>query len=411
VDIEHMFGYRWSAVPRERSVIVCVLVPRFALRVAAGLDGALPSEPAALGPEPGGPPAVGECNAAAATFGVAAGMRVGEALARCPRLQLVTADPGAVADAAEALLGRLEELGAAVEPLAPGRALFCADGLVRLHGGVARLLAAASARLGPGGRTGAGPGRFIAQAAALRSRAGSSHQVEPGAAATFLAPMPVARLPLDPATADTLHALGIRTAGELAALPLPAVADRFGRPGIGAWRLARGEDEAYVAPRTPPEPLCEAIEFPEPVGDEFTLRGALAVLIERLAGDPRRSGRPPRAFAMSARLAAGGSWRRPVTLREPTADPRRLRDALTPRLVELPGAVERLSLEITALAASADRQLSLYRPPAELLRERAAEAAKQVRAGLGEGHLWRVVEVAPWSRVPEGRELLVPFDG
>ena len=47
----------------------------------------------------------------------------------------------------------------------------------------------------------------------------------------------------------------------------------------------------------------------------------------------------------------------------------------------------------------------------ELLRERAAEAARQVRAGLGEGHLWRVVEVAPWSRVPEGRDLLVPFDG
>ena len=47
-------------MPRERSVIVCVLVPRFALRVAAGMGGALPSEPAALGPEPGGPPAVGE---------------------------------------------------------------------------------------------------------------------------------------------------------------------------------------------------------------------------------------------------------------------------------------------------------------------------------------------------------------
>ena len=44
-------------------------------------------------------------------------------------------------------------------------------------------------------------------------------------------------------------------------------------------------------------------------------------------------------------------------------------------------------------------------------RERAAEAARQVRAGMGEGHLLRVVEVAPWSRIPEGRSLLVPFDG
>ena len=60
-----MFGYRWSAVPRERSVIVCVLVPRFALRVAIGDGGRLPPRPVALAPEPGGPPEIGEANAAA----------------------------------------------------------------------------------------------------------------------------------------------------------------------------------------------------------------------------------------------------------------------------------------------------------------------------------------------------------
>jgi hypothetical protein len=41
-------------MPRRRSLIVCALVPRFALRVAAGMDGSLPDEPVALGPEPGG---------------------------------------------------------------------------------------------------------------------------------------------------------------------------------------------------------------------------------------------------------------------------------------------------------------------------------------------------------------------
>jgi len=141
------------------------------------------------------------------------------------------------------------------------------------------------------------------------------------------------------------------------------------------------------------------------------LRGALAVLIDRLLAHPRRGGRPPRAFVLQARLAAEGSFRRPVTLREPTGDPRRLRDALLPHLAELPGAVDELGLEISALAAHGDRQMALLRPASELLRERASEAARQVTAGLGEGHLWRVVEVAPWSRLPEGRHLLVPFDG
>ena len=166
-----------------------------------------------------------------------------------------------------------------------------------------------------------------------------------------------------------------------------------------------------MIPRMPPEPLRELIEFPDPVGDELTLRGAIAVLIDRLLANPTRRGRPARSVTISARLAAGGSWRRPIALRDATAEPRRLRDAVSPRLTELPAAVIQLELELTALAQSGDQQLSLLHPPEELLRERAAEAAKQVRAGVGEGSLWRVVEVAPWSRVPEGRDLLIPFDG
>jgi nucleotidyltransferase/DNA polymerase involved in DNA repair len=398
-------------MPRSHRTLVCAFVPRFALRVAVGNDGRLPAEPVALAPEPGGRPEIGEANAAAAAFGVAAGMRVGEALARCPRLRLVTADPGAVADAAERLLVRLEGLGAAVEPLAPGRALFAADGLTRLHGGPLRLLHAVSGALPAGGRVGSGPGRFIAQAAAIRARPGRPLAVEADAATRFLAPLEIGRLPLDRDTAERLAALGITTAGTLAGLPLPAVADRFGRPGIVAWRLARGEDAAHVCPRTPPLRLREAIEFPEPVGDEFTRRGATVALLERLLARPERDGRAVRALTVSARLAAGGSWRRPIALRDATADSRRLRDAVCPRLLELPAAVDALAVELTSLAAGGDGQLALVRPASELLRERAAEAARQVRAGLGEGHLWRVVEVAPWSRVPEGRDLLVPFDG
>jgi protein ImuB len=396
---------------RRTHTLVCVLVPRFELRVAIGGDGRLPAVPVALGPDPGGPPAVGEANAAAAAFGIRPGMRVGEAIARCPQLRLVTPDPGAVADAAGSLLERLEAMGAAPEPLAPGRALFAADGLVRLHGGLRRLLAATATTLPEGGRAGAAPGRFIAQVAAGRARRGRPLAVDRDGAAPFLAQLPVERLPLPPEVADELRALGIRTAGDLAALPLPAVADRLGRDGIGAWRLARGEDEAWVCPRTPPEPLREAIDFPDPAGDELALAQALRVLCDRLLGNPRRRGRPPRTLTLSARLAGGGSWRRTVALREATAEPRRLRDALVPRLRELPAAIERLELEFTELAASAHRQEALIRAPEELRRGRAAEAARQVRAALGEGHLLRVVPVAPWARLPEERDLLVPYDG
>ena len=68
-------------------------------------------------------------------------------------------------------------------------------------------------------------------------------------------------------------------------------------------------------------------------------------------------------------------------------------------------------VELTELGHSGGDQQQLLRPQEEVRRERAAEAARQVRAGMGEGHLLRVVEVAPWSRIPEGRSLLVPFEG
>jgi protein ImuB len=396
-------------MPRAHQLIVCVLVPRFPLRVA--LRGPLPDRPVALGPEPGGQPLVGEVNAAAAAFGVQAGMRIGEAIARCPMLQLATADPGSVADAADALVRRLESLGAAVEPVEPGTALFAGDGLVRLHGGTRRLLETVSKALPGGGRVGAAAGRFTARVAAGRARPGRPVMISEAGTAEFLSRLTVDRLGLEPVAADEMVALGVRTAGELAVLPLPAVADRFGAGGISAWRLARGEDEAHICPRTPPEPLRESIGFPEPIGDEVTLRQAVAVLVERLLGSPRRGTRPVRSLALTARLGDGGSWRRPIVLRDATSEPRRLRDALMPKLVELPGAVERISLELTELGHSGGDQQQLLRPQEEVRRERAAEAARQVRAGMGEGHLLRVVEVAPWSRIPEGRSLLVPFVG
>jgi nucleotidyltransferase/DNA polymerase involved in DNA repair len=395
---------------RTHQLLVCVLVPRFALRVA--VRGPLPDEPVALAPEPGdAPPLIGEVNAAAATHGVRSGMRVGEAIALCPRIQMITADPGTVADAAEALLVRLEGLGAAVEPLAPGAALFAADGLLRMHGGARRLLSATAEVLPTGGRVGAGPGRFIARSAAQRARPGRPVLVGHESAAGFVQGLPVDRLEAPPQLTGELAALGIRTAGELAALPLPAVADRLGPDGIALWRMARGEDERHVCPRTPPEPLREAISFPEAVGNEITLRQAAVVLLERLLAAPRRRGRPVRTMVLSAQLAAGGSWRRQLTLREATAEPSRLRDALLPRLTDLPGAIDRISLELAELGDAGGHQQALIRPAQELRRERAAEAARQLRAGMGEGHLLRVVEVAPWSRIPEGRNLLVPFEG
>src|SRR3954454_9013179 len=113
-------------------MIVCALIPRLMLTSALGNRRELFGRPLALAPEPGGPQVIGEASGAAEAFGVRAGMRLGEALARCPELGLVPPDPERPEAAWEEALRRLEGIGAAFEPGRPGEAFFEATGLLGL---------------------------------------------------------------------------------------------------------------------------------------------------------------------------------------------------------------------------------------------------------------------------------------
>ena len=112
IHVRHMFV--------SASLVVCVFLPRFELIVAAGDRTELLRTPAALAPEPGAAQQVGQVSLGAEAFGIRSGMRLGEALARCPRLMLVPSDPAGVTDRWERLLSGLESIGAAVESDHPG---------------------------------------------------------------------------------------------------------------------------------------------------------------------------------------------------------------------------------------------------------------------------------------------------
>src|SRR5690242_15421949 len=72
--------------------VTCALIPRFRL-IAAVSDRGVLARPAALAPEPGAAQLIGEVTEPAERFGLRAGMRMGEALSRCPELALVPPDP------------------------------------------------------------------------------------------------------------------------------------------------------------------------------------------------------------------------------------------------------------------------------------------------------------------------------
>lgn len=395
-------------------MVVCALFARFELLAALGDRRALLSEPAALAPEAGREQMVGEVSAPAEAFGVVRGMRLGEALSRCPELRLVPPDPEGVRALWNGVLDRLERIGAAVESDGAGIAHFAARGLEGIHGGgLEGVLSATRSALGPGARLGAAPSRFASYAAALRvrpRRAARPLVVSHDEVRGFLAPLPAALLRVRPelqALPEVLERLGIRTLGEVAALPARAVAERFGHPGLLALDLARGRDTA-LEPRRPSEPVSERLELPEAVSGP-QLERALELLVARVLARPERRGRTLRGLAVSARFVAGGTWRTSITLRRASADPARLRLALAPRLAELPAPASSLALEVAAFGPPAHDQGRLLDEEGAIRRARLSEAVRQARQSAGADAAMRILEVDPRSRVPERRTALAPF--
>jgi protein ImuB len=395
-------------------VLVCVLVPRFALTVAAGGRKGLAAGPAALAPEPGRDQLIGEASAAAEAYGVRAGLRLGEALARCATLRLVAPDPAGVADAWDRKVAALENIGAAVESGPPGTAWFFAGGLKTVHGGTLEgVLAATRRAMGGPVRLGAAPSRFAALAAASRARARRAEVMPLSAAAlaAAMAPLPVALLRTREETAhlpDALERFGIRTLGELAKLPRASLADRFGPSGPQARDLAQGKDTPLVA-QEPAERLEERLELPESASGA-QLQHGLGLLIDRLLARRERRGRALRAVVLSARLVEGGTWRARVTFREPLADPRRMRLVLGVRLGELPSPTDVLTLRAEGFGPPAGDQRSLLAEPAAIRRARLREAVRQARSVAGPDAALRIIPVDPDSRVPERRLALTPWD-
>lgn len=393
-------------------MVACLLIPGFELRAALRERPRLALEPASLAPEPGEEPRLGPVTAAAEQAGVKPGMRLGEALATCPSLTLVDRDPAAVEREWEGVLRRLEDAGFAVEPAELGAVVFETTGVERLYGGVQRALERALAVVGSSWapRIGAAGRRFTALAAASVARPGQILIVAASEEESFLEPLPLSLLPLSADRYAELEGLGLRSLGDLAALPGGAVAERLGVEGRRAWRLAHGGRRARVRGRKPVSELVEVLAFPDAVANELTLRRALGSLLERLLARPERAGRPFRKLALAARLVDGGSWRRVTTLRDATAELPRLRAALGPKLQELPAPIVELRLEAVELAEHTGQQLALVEPAGEEATSRLREGLRQVRASTGTGSVCAVVEVAPWSRIPEARALVVPKD-
>ncbi|MGH2356359.1 MAG: DNA polymerase Y family protein [Chloroflexota bacterium] len=355
-----------------------------------------------------------EASPAAARDGVHTGQALREALACCPRLATVDARPARYAARFAAILAAVEQITPVVEPGPLGVIYAGLQGLARLfpeRGALPRaLLACVPATFHP--RLGIGPGKFPALVAACRARAGRAYVLQEQRVAAALAPVSIDLLPADEAVKRRLHLLGLTTLGRLAALPRAAVAAQFGPLGQRLWDLAQGHDPDAIQPRPRPEVVTAQMAFETPV----VSREALVAAAERLAGQSvhalAQRQRAARQAVLRATTERSQLWERVVTFKEASGERARVWTAIRSALegATFPGPVVDLTLELTALTPAVAHQEVLWPDARRRQQERLHEALRQLKARYGFCPVGRIVELEPWSRVPERRVALLAYD-
>jgi nucleotidyltransferase/DNA polymerase involved in DNA repair len=392
--------------------IACVSIPNFALRVEILQRPELDGQPLALRSAETQRPVIVDCTPEAIEQGVRPGMLPREALAMCPHVVTVMPNPARDSAVFNDVVASLEELSPAVEPDDLGRCYVDLVGLDRHLGSPEQaaqtLIQAVPPILRP--RVGIALNKFTALVAANTSDPGTYQVIEPHAVEKFLAGMPVSVLPVSYDMIRRLEQLGLDRLADVGALSLSAVQARFGPEGRDAWHLIHGKDDRPVIPRKHETVLSEEIALPVPATSREAFMVGLKQLVIRAFSRKELQSQNVRQALVRARLEGGGSWEQTLTLKEP-AGRDRLIEILGHRLqaVELTGALESLQIELIGFTAEHARQESLLSARPKQF-QAIIDAVRQLKQRYGASPIYRIVEVEPWSRIPERRLALISFD-
>ena len=391
--------------------IACVLLPQFSVEVCLRSKPTLRGRPIAV--------ADGESRreiAAASrnAIGVAPGMTPKQARAACPGLIVLARDHQAELGATRELLDALETCGPLVEGAAPGICYFDAAMLPTGEAGALGAAASLTSALGFSCAAGIADDKFTARCAALVAGVGASI-VPAGGSPAFLAPLPVGLLELSVGDADRFDLLGLRTLGQLAALPAGPLALRFGERARRYQQLARGEDDEPLRPRQAAAIYEErfafvdgAVENLEPV--LFALRGCIAAVAARLAGSAHTCDRLDIVLEHDGALEQSSSSVVPVGLADPTASAASMfhlaRIALESR--EMLESIAAVTVR-TAPSGQAPPQLSLFDGSAASRRAALAATLARLHAALRHEDVVLMSPATTRSRLPERMQSATPL--
>jgi len=384
--------------------VLCVLVPAFRLGIAGLRDPCVTVAGQVLVADKFERGRVVECSAAAAELGVRVGMTVVQGQAAAREATVVVDDPAEDARVWEAILDALD----AASPLVEDAGLGCA--YLEMHGiegGAAGWMTAVRGALSGFDlpfQLGLASAKFVARAAAIVA---GGTIVDADGAAAFLAPLPLETLELDTATIERLNILGVRTLGELAALPHGPFVRRFGTDAAQWHDRACGIDPRPLQPRARAMRIDRTLYGEGTAAFEEQVLFALRTLVGRVVDDLHAAGKRCGRLILSLECEDGDVREITSLVAQPTAQPSTLFDLLRARLEGVVLASPVVGLRLCALRLEdGGLQMTLFSgsdPDADAL----GIALARLDAALGEHHALRA-RVVDGPRI-ERRFVFEPF--
>ncbi|MFO1541031.1 MAG: DNA polymerase IV [Chloroflexota bacterium] len=329
-------------------------------------------------------------------FGVRSAMPLRTAHRLCPDAVFLPVDGARYAAVSRAVMAILRRFSPLVEQVSIDEAFLDVAGTEALHGSpeaVARAIRAAIAseeRLTAS--VGVAGSRLVAKIASDLRKPDALVVVPAGTEADFLAPLPIGRLwGVGEKTRAALAELGVRTIGDLAALPEDVLLRRLGANGPLLLGRARGVDPTPVGTGEAAKSVGHEHTFPEDTSDAEAIDRTLLALADGVARRLRTGGVRAATVTVKVRDATFATHTRQRTLAAPTDDAAELR-AIAAALAAplLRGARIRL-LGIAASGLTDREQLGLFDDPTGTRGRaaRAERAADAVRARFGSGAIVR----------------------
>ena len=351
-------------------------------------------------------------------YGVNSAMPMSVALQRCPNAVVLRGDYASYSKYSKRVMAIFEELTPLVEPLSIDEAFLDVSGARRLHGSPAEIASTIRKRvLAETGLTcsiGVAATKYVAKVASSRAKPNGMLVVPAADTIAFLHPLPVSALwGVGRVTEESLARFGLRTVGDVAAMPQPALERAVG-PALAAklGSLANGIDPRHVHTTRSEKSIGHESTFTHDLTDPADLRRELLRLSSNVAVRLRKACMVGRTVVLKLRYGDFRTVTRSRTLSEPTDVARRIYDEVSDALGELIGDGQRVRLiGVRAEQLRVSTTGSLLWDPDEDWRD-AERTIDEVTAKFGRGAVTPATLVRPGERRAErSRPRTVADDG